>query len=140
LRLFIDQEYNSNTFTSLSKNINEDGFNDRKSSFTESLDLFNRFVQCGLQTIAFTRARQAVERMYVAARSSLREKVLVIKYPLTGQAISALSGIASDPCIIDGYPGTVMSTRQQAGRAGRGMGESIVALVARANALDPSRY
>jgi DEAD/DEAH box helicase domain-containing protein len=28
-----------------------------------------------------------------------------------------------DACIIDGYPGTVMSTRQQAGRAGRGMGE-----------------
>ena len=59
--------------------INEDGFNDRKSSFTESLDLFSRFVQYGLQTIAFTRARQAVERMYVAARSSLREKGLADK-------------------------------------------------------------
>jgi DEAD/DEAH box helicase domain-containing protein len=59
--------------------INEDDFNDRKSSFTESLDLFSRFVQYGLQTIAFTRARQAVERMYVAARSSLREKGLADK-------------------------------------------------------------
>ncbi|MDL5503489.1 MAG: ATP-dependent helicase, partial [Candidatus Methanoperedens sp.] len=33
-------------------------------------------------------------------------------------------------------PGTIMSTRQQAGRAGRGKGESIVALVASSNALD----
>jgi DEAD/DEAH box helicase domain-containing protein len=143
--------------------INEDGFNDRKSSFTESLDLFSRFVQYGLQTIAFTRARQAVERMYVAARSSLREKGLADKispyragyFGTERDAIEkklangGMRGVIStnaldlgidigglDACIIDGYPGTVMSTRQQAGRAGRGMGESIVALVACTNALD----
>jgi DEAD/DEAH box helicase domain-containing protein len=143
--------------------INEDGFNDRKSSFTESLDLFNRFVQYGLQTIAFTRARQAVERMYVAARSSLQKKGLADKISpyragYFGKerdsiekklANGGMRGVIStnalelgidigglDACIIDGYPGTVMSTRQQAGRAGRGMGGSIVALVACANALD----
>ena len=41
-----------------------------------------------------------------------------------------------DACILDGYPGTVMSARQQAGRAGRGGKESLVLLVAGTNALD----
>jgi DEAD/DEAH box helicase domain-containing protein len=41
-----------------------------------------------------------------------------------------------DVCILDGYPGTVMSARQQAGRAGRSGNESLVVLVAGTNALD----
>jgi DEAD/DEAH box helicase domain-containing protein len=135
----------------------------RRSTFGESLSLFNRFVQHGLQTIAFTRARQAAERMYVASRSRLREKGLAEKiFPYRAGYFGkereeiekklsdgTLRGIIStnalelgidigglDACIIDGYPGTVMSTRQQAGRAGRGNQESVVALVAGSNALD----
>ncbi|PKL59052.1 MAG: ATP-dependent helicase [Methanomicrobiales archaeon HGW-Methanomicrobiales-5] len=142
---------------------NEEGFNVRKSSFSESLDLFNRFILTGLQTIAFTRARQNVERMYVASRSRLREKGLADKispyragyFGKEREEIEkklsdgSLSGIIStnalelgidigglDACVIDGYPGTIMNTRQQAGRAGRGNGDSIVALVANSNALD----
>ena len=41
-----------------------------------------------------------------------------------------------DAVIIAGYPGTMMSTRQQAGRAGRKGGESLAILVATANPLD----
>ena len=41
-----------------------------------------------------------------------------------------------DACIREGYPGTGMSARQQAGRAGRSGKESIVVLVAGTNALD----
>ena len=41
-----------------------------------------------------------------------------------------------DVCILDGYPGTVMSARQQAGRAGRSGNESLVLMVAGTNALD----
>ena len=41
-----------------------------------------------------------------------------------------------DAVIISGYPGTMMSTRQQAGRAGRKGGESLAILVAQANPLD----
>ncbi|MFQ6056601.1 MAG: helicase-related protein, partial [Methanosarcinales archaeon] len=41
-----------------------------------------------------------------------------------------------DACILCGYPGTVMQTKQRAGRAGRGFKESIVILVASPNALD----
>ncbi len=143
--------------------VNEQGFNVRRSTFGESLSLFNRFVQYGLQTIAFTRARQAAERMYVAARSGLREKGLAEKispyragyFGKEREEIEkklsdgSIRGVIStnalelgidigglDACIIDGYPGTVMSTRQQAGRAGRGNQESVVALVASSNALD----
>lgn len=143
--------------------VNEQGFSIRRSTFGESLSLFNRFIQYGLQTIAFTRSRQAAERMYVASRSSLREKGLTEKispyragyFGKEREEIEkklsdgSLRGVIStnalelgidigglDACIIDGYPGTVMSTRQQAGRAGRGSGESIVALVAGSNALD----
>ncbi len=143
--------------------VNEQGFNVRRSTFGESLSLFNRFVQYGLQTIAFIRARQAAERMYVAARSGLREKGLAEKispyragyFGKEREEIEkklsdgSIRGVIStnalelgidigglDACIIDGYPGTIMNTRQQAGRAGRGNGESIVALVASSNALD----
>jgi DEAD/DEAH box helicase domain-containing protein len=41
-----------------------------------------------------------------------------------------------DAVIISGYPGTIMSTRQQAGRAGRKGGESLAILVAHADPLD----
>jgi len=143
--------------------VNEQGFNVRRSTFGESLTLFNRFVQYGLQTIAFTRARQAAERMYVASRSGLREKGLAEKispyragyFGKEREEIEkklsdgSIRGVIStnalelgidigglDACIIDGYPGTIMNTKQQAGRAGRGNQESIVALVASSNALD----
>jgi DEAD/DEAH box helicase domain-containing protein len=150
-------------FWNPSFHVNEQGFNVRRSTFYESLSLFNRFVQYGLQTIAFTRARQTVERMYVASRSGLREKGLAEKIsPYRGGYFGKereeiekkltdgnLRGVIStnalelgidigglDACIIDGYPGTIMNTRQQAGRAGRGNQESIVTLVASSNALD----
>ncbi|MFA4956761.1 MAG: helicase-related protein [Candidatus Methanoperedens sp.] len=120
-------------------------------------------MQYGLQTIAFTRARQAAERMYVASRNGLREKGLAemispyragyfgkeredierklsdgsIRGVITTNALELGIDIGGlDACIIDGYPGTIMSTRQQAGRAGRGNKESIVVLVAGSNPLD----
>ena len=41
-----------------------------------------------------------------------------------------------DAVIISGYPGTIISTWQQAGRAGRGIEESVAVLVAFQNPLD----
>ena len=41
-----------------------------------------------------------------------------------------------DACVIAGYPGTVASTRQQAGRAGRRQGASVGVLVLRSHPLD----
>ena len=48
-----------------------------------------------------------------------------------GVDIGSLDGV-----IISGYPGTMISTWQQAGRAGRGENESLVVMVAFENALD----
>jgi DEAD/DEAH box helicase domain-containing protein len=143
--------------------VNDQGFTVRRSTFGESLSLFNRFVQSGLQTIAFTRSRQAAERMYVASRRGLANKGLAEKISSYRAGYfgneragierklsdGSIQGVIStnalelgidigglDACIIDGYPGTIMSARQQAGRAGRGTKESVVALVASSNALD----
>ncbi|MBC8102187.1 MAG: DEAD/DEAH box helicase [Cytophagales bacterium] len=41
-----------------------------------------------------------------------------------------------DACVLTGYPGTVASTWQQAGRAGRRQGDSLAILVAADNPLD----
>ncbi len=43
---------------------------------------------------------------------------------------------ALQACIIAGFPGTINSTLQQAGRAGRGKDEALVALIARNTPID----
>ncbi|WP_440951959.1 DEAD/DEAH box helicase [Methanococcoides sp. FTZ1] len=135
----------------------------RKASFGETVDLFTTFVQSDLQTIVFARARQKVERMYVEAKSRLEQRgVQKTISPYRGgyhgnerEAIERglssgnIAGVISttalelgidigglDACIMDGFPGTIMSARQQSGRAGRGSQESVVVLVADSNALD----
>jgi DEAD/DEAH box helicase domain-containing protein len=138
-------------------------FTQRKASFGETVDLFTTFVQNDLQTIVFARSRQKVERMYVQAKNTLASRGVDKKIsPYRGgyhgnerEAIEKdlsqgnIDGVIStnalelgidigglDACIMDGFPGTIMSARQQAGRAGRGSRESIVTLVADSNALD----
>jgi DEAD/DEAH box helicase domain-containing protein len=48
----------------------------RRSSFSEASSLFIRFVQVGLQTLAFTRSGQGVERMYKNCRELLKDRNL----------------------------------------------------------------
>ena len=144
--------------------LNNRGCTLRRSSFSETVPVFIRFVQAGLQTLAFTRSRQGVERMYKSCRELLRdrnslahaicsyrsgyfdrEREDIEKKMNSGELRGVISTNALelgidigglDACILDGYPGTVMSARQQAGRAGRGENESLVVLVAGTNALD----
>ncbi|WP_135605440.1 DEAD/DEAH box helicase [Methanococcoides sp. NM1] len=135
----------------------------RKASFGETVDLFTTFVQNDLQTIVFARSRQKVERMYVEAKQRLEqrgdqktispyrggyhgnEREAIEKGLSNGNIAGVISTTALelgidigglDACIMDGFPGTIMSARQQSGRAGRGSRESVVALVADSNALD----
>lgn len=143
--------------------LNRQGLTERKSSLTESTELFATFVQKGLQTIAFTKARQKVERIYKITQNELNKRGVSAKImPYRSGYLSEeretiekqlseslIQGVIStnalelgidignlDACILDGYPGTVMSTRQRAGRAGRSENESIVVLVAGSDALD----
>lgn len=143
--------------------INNKGSTLRRSSFSEASSFFVKSVQAGLQTLVFTRSRQGVERMYKSCRELLRDRNLssaICSYRSgyfdrereeielkmnSGELRGVISTNALelgidigglDACILDGYPGTVMSARQQAGRAGRSGKESLVVLVAGTNALD----
>jgi len=143
--------------------LNNRGCTLRRSSFSDASSLFIRAVQAGLQTLVFTRSRQGVERMFKNCRELLRDRNLssaicsyrsgyfdrereeIEKKMNSGELRGVISTNALelgidigglDACILDGYPGTVMSARQQAGRAGRSGNESLVVLVAGTNALD----
>lgn len=138
-------------------------FTIRKASFGETVDLFTTFIQSGFQTIAFARSRQKVERMFIESKNILAhrgvekkispyrsgyhgiEREIIEKGLSNGDIAGVISTNALelgidigglDACIMDGFPGTIMSARQQAGRAGRGYEQSIVVLVADPNALD----
>ncbi|WP_117590963.1 DEAD/DEAH box helicase [Haloprofundus halophilus] len=138
----------------------------RKSSHTETKNLFVDLVANDYQTLAFTRARQAAERYATDSGKELRRrgerdlarKVRAYQASLkhdTRRDIESrlhdgdLRGVWStnalelgvdvgglDAVVLDGYPGTRMSTFQQAGRAGRGADAALVVLVAGEDQLD----
>jgi len=138
---------------------------DRRSPLWEAVHLMTALVREGIQTIAFTRTRLAAELIYKNCRDLLRpqsrklaesirayrggylpaerreiERQLVQREILGVASTNALElGIdigSLDACIIVGYPGTIASLWQQAGRAGRGLAESIVFLIAQNSPTD----
>ncbi len=137
----------------------------RRSAHWESTNLFTELMLQGSRTLTFTRTRRLTELIYIYARDRLREESyelsqLVMPYrggympedrrriekelfggKLLGVvATNALElGIDSgglEATILDGYPGSISSTWQQAGRSGRSQGESLSFLVAWDNPLD----
>jgi len=138
---------------------------ERRSGNDEAKDLMVRLIQAGVQTIAFTRTRQAAELIYRYA-----SEALALLGPGMGESIRAyrggylpeerreierklfsgeLMGVTStnalelgidvgslDACLIVGYPGTIASTWQQAGRAGRGANEALTVLIAYNDPID----
>ena len=141
-----------------------DGIGER-STHQETKDLLVSCVKENLQTLCFTSSRKMAELVTIwaredARRSSTRLAESIAAYragylPEERRAIErrlkdgGLKGVVStnalelgidigslDAVIISGYPGTMMSARQQAGRAGRKGGESLAFLVAQANPLD----
>ena len=138
---------------------------DRRSGLWEAVHLLTSLVKEGVQTIAFTRTRLAAELIFKNSRDRLRmvsrklgESVAAYRggyLPAERREIERklsdreLLGLAStnalelgidigslDACILVGYPGTIASMWQQAGRAGRGLEESIVFLIAQNAPLD----
>ncbi|MHB1294257.1 MAG: DEAD/DEAH box helicase [Anaerolineae bacterium] len=144
----------------------EAGENVRRSYAEESVDLLLHCVQARFNTIVFARARRLTERMlrmshaaaedrgdenllgaissyragYLAEeRESIEAKLKAgeIRGIITTNALEMGIDIGGlDAAIISGYPGTIMSTWQQAGRAGRRGRDALVFLVASQNPLD----
>ena len=141
-----------------------DGIGER-STYQETKDLLISCVKDNLQTLCFTGSRKMAELVTLwaredARRSSARLAESVSTYragylPEERRVIErhlkegTMKGVVStnalelgidvgslDAVIIAGYPGTMMSTRQQAGRAGRKGDDSLAILVAFANPLD----
>jgi DEAD/DEAH box helicase domain-containing protein len=141
-----------------------DGIGER-SAHQETKDLLLSCVKGDLQTLCFTGSRKMTELVTIwtredARRTSARlaqgisayragylpeERRMIERQLKSGEIRGVVStnalelGIdigSLDAVIIDGYPGTMMSARQQAGRAGRKGGESLAVLVAQANPLD----
>jgi len=138
---------------------------DRRSPLWEAVHLMTNLVREGIQTIAFTRTRLAAELICRNCRDLLRpesrklaEQVRAYRggyLPEERREIERqlfdreILGVAStnalelgidigslDACILVGYPGTIASLWQQAGRAGRGRDESLVFLVAQNAPID----
>jgi DEAD/DEAH box helicase domain-containing protein len=136
----------------------------RRSSILEAKDVANTFLNHRVQTVIFARARQTVELLLAylqddAPRYS-REAQEISGYrggylPLERREIERglrggeLRGVVAtnalelgvdigqlSAAVLTGYPGSIASTWQQAGRAGRRSGLSAVVMVASGNALD----
>jgi DEAD/DEAH box helicase domain-containing protein len=141
-----------------------DGIGER-STYQETKDLLVSCVKDQLQTLCFTGSRKMAELVTLWAREDARRSSALLAETISAYRAGylpeerriiehqlkegSMKGVVStnalelgidigslDAVIIAGYPGTMMSTRQQAGRAGRKGGESIAFLVAMANPLD----
>ena len=138
---------------------------DRRSPVGEAVHLMATLVREGIQTIAFVQTRLASELIFKDCRDRLRpvsrklaesvhayrggylpEERRQIERRLASREILGVSSTNAlelgidigslEACILVGYPGTIASLWQQAGRAGRGDEESVVFLLAQNSPMD----
>jgi DEAD/DEAH box helicase domain-containing protein len=136
----------------------------RRSYIQESQAIVLRLLREGVQTAVFGRTRRTVELLLGALRESaaaegldpksvrgyragyLSEERREIEAGLRDGSVRCVAATSAlelgvdigtlGAAVIAGYPGTVASFRQQAGRAGRREEESLAVLVASADPLD----
>ncbi|MFO7754077.1 MAG: DEAD/DEAH box helicase [Desulfobacteraceae bacterium] len=126
-----------------------------------AIDLLHAAAHRGLRTIVYTQSRKITELIAIWASrraGKLSEKISayragflpeerreIEKRLASGEILVVVSTSALelgidigclDLCILVGYPGTIMSTWQRAGRVGRGGRESATVFVAHEDALD----
>lgn len=136
----------------------------REGLLPTTRSLSGMLLKNGVQTITFTRSRLSVEVLTKYLKDMVRDPLgnagrvrgyrggylptqrrEIERGLRAGQIDAVIStnalelGIdigALDACVISGYPGTIASAWQQAGRAGRRKGTSIVFFVASSAAID----
>jgi len=137
----------------------------RRSPYSEATWLFTALVKKGVRTIAFTKARKVTELIFRYAQHRLandapeaagrispyragylpEDRRRIEQRLFRGDLVGVVSTSALelgidvgglDAAILVGYPGTIASTWQRAGRAGRGRDPSLAVLIALDDALD----
>jgi len=123
--------------------------------------IFAQAIRQGLSTICFTQARKLTELIHIWSQRLAPELRRYISSYRAGflpeerreiennLASGKMRGVIStsalemgidigglDVCILVGYPGTMVTTWQRAGRVGRADRDSLIVLVAQADALD----
>lgn len=135
----------------------------RRSATLETKQLASRFIKKKFQTIVFARSRVRVEVLLTYLRSLIRFELgpksiegyrggylpserrdierRLRKGEITGIVSTNALELGVDigqlqVCIMNGYPGTIASLWQQAGRAGRRQDDALIILVASSGMLD----
>ena len=137
----------------------------RRSANTEATLLFTELVSGGRRTITFARSRKLTELIYIYASDQLakesaelaqrikpyragylpEERREIERQLFEGELLGAVATTALelgvdigslDATVLTGYPGSIASTWQQAGRSGRRGERSLSFLIALDNPLD----
>ena len=133
-------------------------YRSRRSANVEAHELMARLIRLGMPTITFSKAKMTAEMIYRYVCEKLQQEAPELTgrvTPYRGGYLpeqrreierrlfaGELLGVSTtralelgidvgglDACILVGYPGTLASFFQQAGRAGRGERESLIILV-----------
>ncbi|TCL64290.1 DEAD/DEAH box helicase domain-containing protein [Hydrogenispora ethanolica] len=138
---------------------------ERRSANTEAAWLMTELIRERIPTITFTKARVVTELLYRYVQDQLQryspslagkirayrggylpeERREIERQLFSGELLGVASTNALelgidigqlDACLITGYPGTIASTWQQAGRVGRAHEESLVVYIPHQNPID----
>jgi DEAD/DEAH box helicase domain-containing protein len=137
----------------------------RRSANSEATNLFTELVSNGIRSLAFTRTRQLTELIYTYSRRKLAEASAILARKIkpyragylpeerrkieqelfNGQLLGVVATTALElgidigdleATVLTGYPGSIASTWQQAGRSGRSKSRSLSFLIGLDNPLD----
>ncbi len=137
----------------------------RRSANSEAADLFAKLVGRGVRSLTFTRTRRLTELIYIYARKRLaqtspdlgerikpyrggylpQDRRQIEQELFSGQLLGVVATNALElgidigdleATVLTGYPGSIASAWQQAGRSGRGREGALSFLIALDNPLD----
>ncbi len=137
----------------------------RHSANSEATNLFTELVSHGIRSLTFARTRRLTELIYIYSKQRLAEVIPALAGQIkayragylpqerreieqelfTGQLLGVVATTALElgidignleATVLTGYPGSIASTWQQAGRSGRGRDKSLSFLIGLDNPLD----